>query len=106
MAHTQESLAGEVGARPGQGRQQSLRRFLQIAGRKWLGTASGRLSLCGVCVAVFADRLAPYSPYFQDRIASLDGRSAKHLLGTDDVGRDVLSRIIHGARISMYVAIV
>ncbi len=60
-------------------------------------------------VAVFADWVAPYSPIAQDRDAFLappfwaEGGSAKFLLGTDDVGRDMLSRLIHGARYSLLI---
>lgn len=106
MAHRQESLAVGVGPRAGSGWQRSLLRLLQIAKKKQLGTASGLVFL-GICfLAVFADVVSPYSPYFQDRIATLEAPSMKHLLGTDDVGRDLLSRIIHGSRISLYVGIV
>ena len=60
-------------------------------------------------VAIFADWVAPYSPIAQDRDAFLappiwaQGGSAKFLLGTDDVGRDMLSRLIHGARYSLLI---
>ncbi len=62
-----------------------------------------------VILAVFADFLAPHSPFHQYRDAILqppcwlDGGSLKFLLGTDDVGRCILSRLIHGARLSLFV---
>ena len=56
-----------------------------------------------VLVAIFADRLAPYDPTKQDLIHMLETPSADHILGTDEVGRDLFSRIIYGARISMKV---
>jgi peptide/nickel transport system permease protein len=56
--------------------------------------------------AVFADVMAPYSPYDLDVAAMLQGPSAAHWLGTDEVGRDVLSRAIYAARISVEVALV
>lgn len=77
-----------------------------MARKKRLGAFSGFVFLSIVFIAIFADVISPYSPYFQDRIATLEAPSVKHLLGTDDVGRDLLSRIIHGARISLYVGIV
>jgi ABC-type dipeptide/oligopeptide/nickel transport system permease subunit len=55
--------------------------------------------------AIFAPWLAPQSAYDQDLNEALLGPSAKHLLGTDQLGRDVLSRIIMGSRISMTVAL-
>lgn len=59
-------------------------------------------------VAVFADLLAPHSPIEQYRDALLvppvwAGGSWNHPLGTDDIGRDILSRLIHGARLSMII---
>jgi peptide/nickel transport system permease protein len=58
-----------------------------------------------ILVAILADVLAPYDPVAQ--IAPrLEAPTAAHLLGTDDFGRDILSRVIHGARVSLYVGIV
>ncbi len=54
-----------------------------------------------VLVAVFAPLVAPYSPDETDFNALLAGPSREHLLGTDDLGRDTLSRIIWGARASI-----
>ncbi|MGE0116503.1 MAG: ABC transporter permease subunit [Dongiaceae bacterium] len=60
-------------------------------------------------LAVLAEVVAPYSPTDQFRDAFLkppawaDGGSARFLLGTDDVGRDILSRLIHGARYSLFI---
>jgi hypothetical protein len=56
--------------------------------------------------ALFADRVAPYSPYDLDVASMLQGPSHAHWLGTDEVGRDVLSRAIFAARISIKVAVV
>jgi ABC-type dipeptide/oligopeptide/nickel transport system permease subunit len=52
---------------------------------------------------IFAPQIAPYDPYFSDLEASLAGPSPQHWLGTDELGRDILSRIIHGARLSMVI---
>lgn len=63
-----------------------------------------------VCMAVFAPLLAPYSPIDQTLREKLippfwlDGGSMNHILGTDAFGRDVLSRLIYGARVSLLVA--
>lgn len=62
-----------------------------------------------ILIAVFANVLSPYNPADQFRDALLappawqDGGSLTHLLGTDDVGRDVLSRLMYGARLSLLV---
>jgi peptide/nickel transport system permease protein len=69
---------------------------------------SGLLIVLGMCVvAVFAGLIAPHDPYDQDVAGRLkppvwmEGGSQQHLLGTDPVGRDILSRIISGSRISL-----
>ena len=56
-----------------------------------------------VITALFAPWIAPYNPYTQDMDNILAGPSAEHLLGTDSVGRDTLSRIIYGSRTSFMV---
>mgnify|MGYP003632594155 CR=1 FL=1 len=55
--------------------------------------------------ALFADQIAPYDPTLQDYASMLDSPSSTHLLGTDDLGRDVFSRLIHGASASVYAAV-
>lgn len=59
-----------------------------------------------VLMALFAPLIAPYSPYFQDLNHVVQGPGHGHLLGTDDLGRDVLSRIIYGARVSVGASII
>lgn len=59
-----------------------------------------------VLCAVFANVISPYDPYRQDYKAVLQPPSRAHLLGTDDIGRDVLSRIIYGSRVSASVGLV
>jgi len=75
--------------------------------------ARNRLALLGlfivlalVAVAVFADLLAPYSAYTGDlRTTRLLPPSWAHWFGTDDQGRDILSRLIHGSRITLFVVV-
>jgi len=57
-------------------------------------------------VAVFADVIAPYDPYVGDFTLIYAPPSAEHLMGNDENGRDILSRIIHGARVSLTVGFV
>lgn len=57
-------------------------------------------------VAIFAPLLAPYNPYKTDLSAHLENPSWAHLLGTDALGRDTLSRLIYGSRTSLMVGIV
>src|SRR5579875_3493533 len=77
--------------------------LLRLARSKPLGSASALILLVCVVVAVAAPLLAPYSPTANNSAAQLQGPSLQHLFGTDQFGRDVLSRIIYGARISMEV---
>lgn len=62
-----------------------------------------------ILVAIFADQLAPHDPYKMDIWESYrhpEGFSGEFILGTDDMGRDLLSRIIVGSRVSLFVAFV
>ena len=78
--------------------------------RHWLGLLGAFVILLIVFVALFAPLLAPYNPYtqFADGLTP-DGSplppSAEHLLGTDLLGRDLLSRLIYGARTSLFVGL-
>lgn len=63
------------------------------------------LSFFVICAA-FADYLAPYDPIAADLANNLAPPSSAHLLGTDELGRDLLSRIIHGARISLQLGVI
>ena len=79
--------------------------FIRLLKEKPLGTASGIIVLILIFVAIFADVVTPY-PYDEiNLIAMLQAPSAQHLLGTDGLGRDFLSRLIHGARISLVVGL-
>ncbi len=64
------------------------------------------LVCCLILTALLADHVAPYSPYYVAAEASLSPPSRAHPLGTDLLGRDMLSRILHGSRISLLVGFV
>ena len=79
--------------------------FVRLWREKPLGTASGIIILLLIVVAIFADVLSPY-PYWEVHPADmLLGSSARYLLGTDQLGRDFLSRIMFGARLSLLVGL-
>ena len=59
-----------------------------------------------ILVAIFANPLAPYDPNATDMNATLQNPSSAHWLGTDSVGRDTLSRIIFGTRISLEIGLI
>jgi len=73
--------------------------------RKPLGAASAAMLVLLVLTAIFADVLAPYDPLAPQPEIRLAAPSRAHLFGTDDIGRDVLSRIIYGCRISLWVGL-
>ena len=58
-----------------------------------------------ILTAIFAPFIAPYDPNYADFAAYLQGPSSAHLLGTDNYGRDVLSRIIFGTRVSLIIGV-
>jgi peptide/nickel transport system permease protein len=73
--------------------------------RQPLGSCGAILILLLVIVAALAPWLAPQDPYRLDSSRILLAPNSKNLLGTDQFGRDLLSRIIWGARVSMYVGL-
>src|SRR2546428_427385 len=73
--------------------------------RKPLGAVSAALLVVIVLTAISADVLAPYDPLATQPEIRLSAPSRAHPFGTDDIGRDVLSRIIYGSRISLWVGL-
>ncbi|WP_028982974.1 ABC transporter permease [Sporolactobacillus terrae] len=59
-----------------------------------------------IVIAIFARQIAPHNPYTMSTAARLTGPSSSHWFGTDQFGRDILSRIIYGSRISLQVGII
>jgi ABC-type dipeptide/oligopeptide/nickel transport system permease subunit len=70
-----------------------------------VGAAAALIWVLLILMAIFAWALAPYDPQEADYGAIRQAPTAAHLLGADDIGRDVLSRIIFGARITLVVSI-
>jgi ABC-type dipeptide/oligopeptide/nickel transport system permease subunit len=85
-------------ARPGE-MTRVYRRFARHTG----GVVGLAVLLAFFLLAVFAPLVAPYDPVAQDYTAALAPPSAAHPLGTDNFGRDVLSRLIYGSRVSLLV---
>jgi peptide/nickel transport system permease protein len=78
-------------------RRRLLRRPLAVAGLV--------VALLFVLVAIFAPVIAPYDPGKSDFSAALAPPSSEHLFGTDELGRDIFSRVIWGARASMQAGV-
>lgn len=81
-----------------------IRRFLGWLASDLRATLSLGFLVMLFVLAVFAPVIAPYSPTAQDVNAVLLPPDAAHWLGTDDLGRDVLSRLIHGAPATLYAS--
>ena len=69
-----------------------------------MGVVGLLIVLSFIVVAIFADFLAPYDPSKIDVLNKLQGPSAEHFFGTDQLGRDTLSRLIFGTQIALMVA--
>lgn len=82
--------------------KRSARRFLSHRG----GMLGGILLSLLVLVAVFAPWIAPYDPFEVNPMVALMPPSAEHWMGTDTLGRDLMSRVIYGARISLRLGLV
>ena len=95
-------LAAPSMARPGAGMWTTLGRFVH---RKPLGAAGGVLIVVMVLTAIFAGVLQTEDPIATDAAHTLAPPSADHWLGTDHLGRDIYSRIVHGARVSLIVGL-
>ncbi|QEI06759.1 ABC transporter permease [Pigmentiphaga aceris] len=84
-----------------------------LAYRRWRRFARNPISLIGLVIlltlivaALFGPALAPHDPYAQELANRLvPPGAADHLLGTDALGRDILSRVIYGARITLSIAV-
>lgn len=83
-----------------------MRLFWRTFVRNHLAVAAGAVVLCLIVLAVLAPVLAPWDPYYPDVKKILDPPSSSYWLGTDQLGRDVLSRILYGSRVSLAVGFV
>ncbi len=87
-------------------RTSELRRFIRVFFGRGMVIFGFVIILLVVITALFAPFLAPYDPYELDMKVLLAQPSSAHLLGTDTLGRDTLSRIIYGSRTSLIVGFV
>ena len=102
MASTVECLSTIEEVPP---RRSEWRRLVRVFWRRKLAVVGLVIVLALIVVAIFAPLIAPYDPYKTDIGNKLAPPSSEHLLGTDAVGRDTLSRVVYGARTSLVVAL-
>jgi peptide/nickel transport system permease protein len=81
----------------------SVEAVMKFARTKPLGAAGGAIIVLLLVVAASAELLAPYDAYRADYGAQFARPSAEHWFGTDEFGRDLMSRIMYGARIALFV---
>jgi peptide/nickel transport system permease protein len=79
--------------------------IVRFARRKPLGALGGVLLVVMALTALFADQLATHDPIATQASATLARPSEEHWLGTDHLGRDMYSRLVHGARVSLIVGL-
>jgi peptide/nickel transport system permease protein len=87
-------------------RRGEIRQFWRTFSRNQLACVGGVVVGLLVAIAILAPALSPWNPDKPDTKRILEGPSAKHWLGTDQIGRDVLSRLLYGSRISLAVGFV
>jgi peptide/nickel transport system permease protein len=72
--------------------------------RNWTSALAAAVLLVIAGATVLAPLVSPYDPLAIDPVAMLTGLSAHHIMGTDELGRDILSRVIYGGRVSLGTA--
>ncbi|MBN1190077.1 MAG: ABC transporter permease [Dehalococcoidales bacterium] len=83
-----------------------MRRIIRVMFSRWLVIFGTVIIALLIFMAIFAPFISPYDPYKQNLTIRLNQPSSEHLFGTDALGRDVLSRVIYGSRISLLVGII
>jgi peptide/nickel transport system permease protein len=86
-------------------RVNELRRFFRVFLGRGLVVFGLVVILAFLVIAIFAPQIAPYDPLKRNLSEALQQPNAQHLLGTDAIGRDTLSRLIYGTRISLIVGV-
>ncbi len=86
-----------------QASSKSLKFILRVC-KDPMGLIGFTIVTCFVIIAILADFIAPFDPNKIDILNKLQGPSANHFFGTDQLGRDTLSRLIHGTQIALLVA--
>lgn len=108
MKHTHVGQADSASLQPAKKKR-------SMAAEVWMRLCRNKMAMIGLAIllvlvfcAIFANQLADYETLVikQDMSIRLQGPSAEHWLGTDEYGRDILARLIHGSRISLVVGLV
>ncbi len=100
---TEEEIEGRVSKEEKEPSQSVTRLVLRALRKDKIALLGLAVILLITFVAIFANYIAPYNPNAQQLTGYLKGPSSAHPLGQDELGRDILSRIIYGARVSLLV---
>jgi len=103
MATSELPVTAEIAAPR---RKTAWQHFKRVAQRQPLGVAGGLIVVIIILMAIFADVVAPYDPTAMNYTAFTVPPGAEFWLGTDQLGRDVFSRIVYGARTAVFVGFV
>ena len=95
-----EELKSQIGEKDG-----LKEKLLRMCRQNKLAASSAGLIVIVLLLALFAPAIAPYGEAEQDLLSRLQAPSAAHWFGTDELGRDVLSRILYGSRLSLTIGI-
>jgi len=104
MARADLSPVFPLGA-PDRRRTHLLGQALRVIQRKPLGVAGGLIVAALLAMGVLADLIAPYGYADTSLLRTLQKPSPEHIFGTDDLGRDMFSRVVYGARISVIIGL-
>lgn len=104
-AHPATASAAEAAAQAASARRDERRRALRRLLRNPLTRFGLGVIVALLAVALFAPWLATHDPLAQDLSRALQAPSAQHWFGTDEYGRDLYSRVLHGSRITLYIVL-
>ncbi|WP_246943074.1 ABC transporter permease [Bacillus pinisoli] len=106
MSQTQLQPNTIIPAKPFNAKAARRKAFIKKLAKNKAAMAGGFIVFFFAILAILAPVIAPYDPDHIEIIKKLEGPSAEHWLGTDDKGRDILSRLLFGAQISLSVGFV
>jgi len=95
-----------MAAAPAQGRVPQHATLARRLSRSWQARIGGAIVAGLAVVVLLAPALAPYNPSQPNVVARFQSPSRAHWFGTDDLGRDILSRIVYGSRVSLRIGVI
>jgi ABC-type dipeptide/oligopeptide/nickel transport system permease subunit len=101
---TEATVATDIPASPH--RVSEFRRFIRVFVNRKIVVIGLVIIVMFILTAIFAPWIAPYNPNEQNILHGLQQPSREHLLGTDALGRDIASRVIHGSRTSLLIGVI